>query len=138
MPIFSKATERGQRLVQWLERTPPILIFGGLAFLGISLTLVSTAVHLDSVFFTTVQKKLGYLNEINWSANFSFVVPVAAFFAFASLNSAPQVIRNLSASGMLVRSSGEPLDGKGLVERYQKMAGTAIFIACSSACCRLR
>jgi hypothetical protein len=74
MSIFSKATERGRRLVQWLERTPPILIFSGLAFLGISLTLVSTAVHLDSGFFTAVQKKLGYLNEINWSANFSFVV----------------------------------------------------------------
>src|ERR1700676_4184839 len=100
MSILSKAAERGRGLVQWFDQTPPILLFSGLAFLGIVLTLVSTVVHLDSIYFAAVQKKVGYLNEINWSVNFSFVVPIAAFFAFASLNSASQVIRNLSASRM--------------------------------------
>jgi len=128
MPILAELSKRGQPVVLWFETTPPILIFSGLAFVGICLTLVSMGLHLDSVNFAAVGKRLGYLNEINWSVNFSFVVPVAAFFAFASLNNVSQVVRNLSASKMLIREDGVALNDRDLLEHYHRMAGVAVFV----------
>jgi hypothetical protein len=128
----------GERAIESIENTPPILILGIMSFMGIVLTLVSTSIHLDTVYFPQISKKLGYLHEINWAMNFSFVVPIAVFFAIASLNCIVQVIRNLGSAQMLVHANGDALTERELMESYHRMAGLARKPSATGGCVEQR
>jgi hypothetical protein len=118
----------GPRLIAKIERTAPILWLAVAALIGILLTLSSVTAHVNSVYFPQPGKLLGFWHEINWSVNYAFVIPLAIFFALATVNSINQVIRNVAAVNMIVRADGSPVGDQELIERYHKAAGLALYV----------
>ena len=131
----TKPDSLGSLIIRRIENIPPILGLAVMALVGVLLTLGSSGAHLNSVYFPGIKKQLGYWHEINWSVNYSFVIPIAFFFALASLNSAVQVIKNLAASQMIVRSDVTPKSERELLESYHRAAGIAVYVAFALCVC---
>jgi hypothetical protein len=119
----------GTRVTEGIEGVPPIIALAVMALYGILLTLGSSMAHVNSVQFQNSKKLLGYWYEINWSLNYSFMVPLAIFFALAALSAIPQNIRNLAVGRMIVNAEAEPKSERELLDHYHKIAGIAIYFA---------
>jgi hypothetical protein len=113
-------------VVKRLESLPPIISFAVAFVFGLVLLLASFVSDLNFVVDPTTQKTYGYIYEINWGLNFVVFVPVALYFATATLNSIHQTIIRVADSRMILTEAGKPLDRLELRVKWHAYARRAI------------
>jgi hypothetical protein len=103
-----------------------VLSFAGAFVFGLLLLLTSFIFGVNFVSDPSTQKTYGYIYEINWGLNYVVFVPVAVYFATATLNSIHQTIIRIADSRMILTDAGEPLDRLELRTKWHAYGRRAI------------
>lgn len=92
---------------------------------GLSLGLLSFPAGLSALTCPS-GKQAGFLFELNWVANFLFVLPVSFYLAGLTISSIGSTIRNLAASQMLVDQQGHPLSGDEAMANWHQLSSKVV------------
>jgi hypothetical protein len=118
-----------ERVVEKIERTPPLIPFAASFIWGCGLAALSFAMDLASFVDPTTGKRLGWVYEINWFFTFGFWIPLALYFCSSVITSIPQTISSLATRQMIRDEAGVPVTRDVLLHGWRKKASGAVKIA---------
>lgn len=125
-PVAHSPSDLFTSAVRRLESLPPVLSFAAAFVFGLLLLLASFIFGVNFVIDSATQKSYGYIYEINWGLNYVVFVPVALYFATATLNSIHQTIIRIADSRMILTDAGKPLDRLELRAKWHAYGRRAI------------
>src|SRR5579863_6318768 len=117
-----------KRAVRWIENLAPIAVFFSFFIGGVLLLLLAIGAHLDAFTVSGSVRVFGYVREINWGLNYILFIPIALFFAAATINSIPSAIDGLSRSRMVISKVVVPEDRDTLLASWHTYGSQAMII----------
>jgi hypothetical protein len=120
-----KTSWRGE-VFNRVGRMPPFAAAIATLAGGLSLGLLSFPAGLSAVTCPSSGRQAGFLFELNWVANFMFVLPVSFYLAGLTISSIGSTIRNLAASQMLVDQEARPLSGDEAMANWHQLSSKVV------------
>jgi hypothetical protein len=118
-----------RRVLTRIEALSPIVVLFVAFVCGVLLILGAFALHLNAFTDSVSSRQFGYVKEINWGFNYVLIIPVALFFAAATMNSINTVITGLSRSHMLVTKAGIAIDEANILESWRACGRSGVVAA---------
>jgi hypothetical protein len=119
------ATSLRAEIFNRVGRMPPFAAAIGTLVAGVGMCLLSFPAGLASL-TCPGGKQAGFLYELNWLANFMFILPVSFYLAGLTVSSIGSTIRNLAASRMIVDSKGHPLTPDEAIESWRGLSSKVV------------
>ena len=117
-----------KRALSTIEGLAPIAILYSAFIYGVLLLLAAFALHLDVFTDPGSNRLFGFVREVNWGFNYVLIIPVALFFATATINAINSTIGDLARSHMVVGKAG-PLDEGSLLESWHRYGQSGLLAA---------